>query len=50
LLQAADIVTQEHKSAYTYIRTLRNRKDLAVDISYLSADNVLHTSPAATSA
>lgn len=50
LFQAADIVTQEHKSAFTYIRALRNRKDLAVDVSYLSADNVLRTSPAATSA
>jgi hypothetical protein len=47
LLAAADIATQEHKSAFTYIRTLRNRKDLDMDISYLSADNVLRTSPAA---
>jgi SPFH domain / Band 7 family len=46
LLLAADIVTQEHKSAFTYIRTLRNRENLDVDLSYLSADNVLRTSPA----
>ncbi|KAL3909144.1 MAG: hypothetical protein SGILL_008203 [Bacillariaceae sp.] len=47
LLSAAEITTQEHKSAFTYIRTLRNRENLDVDISYLSEDNVLRTSPTA---
>ena len=45
LLLASDIVTQEHKTAFTYIRTLRNRKNLDMDVSYLSSDNVLRTSP-----
>ncbi|KAG7370846.1 SPFH domain / Band 7 family protein [Nitzschia inconspicua] len=48
LLAASDIVTQEQKSAFTYIRTLRNRNDLNVDVSYLSADNVLRTTPASS--
>ncbi len=43
LLESSDISTQDHKSAFTYIRTLRNRKDLDVDVSYLSSDNVLRT-------
>lgn len=43
LLQSSDITTQDHKSAFTYIRTLRNRKDLDFDVSYLSAENVLRT-------
>jgi hypothetical protein len=44
LLAAADITTQDHKSAFTYIRTLRNRKNVDIDVSYLSSDNVLRTS------
>jgi regulator of protease activity HflC (stomatin/prohibitin superfamily) len=43
LLASSDITTQDHKSAFTYIRTLRNRKILDIDVSYLSADNVLRT-------
>ena len=35
LFAAANITNQEHKTAFTYIRTLMNRKDLALDISYL---------------
>ena len=46
LLAAVDITTQEQKSAFTYIRTLRNRKNLDLDVSYLSADSVLRTAPA----
>jgi hypothetical protein len=45
LLEASDIVTQEHKTAFTYIRTLRNRKTVDIDVSYLSSDNILRTAP-----
>jgi hypothetical protein len=45
LLAASDIVTQEHKTAFTYIRTLRNRKTVDIDVSYLSSDNILRTAP-----
>lgn len=47
LLRSSDISTQDHKSAFTYIRTLRNRKSLDIDVSYLSSDNVLRTQPVA---
>lgn len=43
LFAAADITNQEQMTAFTYIRTLMNRKDVALDISYLSADNILRT-------
>lgn len=43
LLESTNITTQDHQSAFTYIRALRNRKDLDVAVSYLSADGVLRT-------
>lgn len=44
LLLLSDITTQDHKTAFTYIRTLRNRgSSVSIDVSYLSADNVLRT-------
>ena len=46
LLEAAGINSEDHISAYTYIRTLKNRKQLDMTVSYLSADNVLKTTPA----
>lgn len=46
LLAAADITTQDHKTAFTYIRTLRNRESVDIDVSYLSADNVVRTQAA----
>jgi hypothetical protein len=45
LFQAACISEQEHMTAFTYIRTLTNRKDLDLDVSYLSPDSVLRTKP-----
>lgn len=45
LLGSSDITTQDHKSAFTYIRTLRDRRSLDIDVSYLSSDNVLRTQP-----
>lgn len=47
LLLASDITTQDHKSAFTYIRTLRNRQNMDLAVSYLSADNIVPTQPIA---
>ena len=43
LVDAVGISTQEHVSAFTYIRTLRNHPNLQIDVSYLNADSVLRT-------
>ena len=43
LFQAADIVNQEHMTAFTYIRALTSREDVNIDIGYLSPDNVVRT-------
>ena len=45
LLEAAGIETQDHKTAFTYIKTLRDRKQLAMDVSYLSDESVVRTKP-----
>lgn len=43
LFEASEILTQEHKTAFTYIRTLANRENLDLDISYLEPENVMPT-------
>lgn len=43
LLEAAGINTEEDISAYSYIRTLKNRHQLDMDVSYLSPDTVVRT-------
>ena len=45
LLEAAGIETQEHQTAFTYIKTLRDRQVLDIDVSYLSEDSVVRTAP-----
>mmetsp|Transcript_10688 Transcript_10688/g.17417 ORF Transcript_10688/g.17417 Transcript_10688/m.17417 type:complete len:315 (+) Transcript_10688:69-1013(+) len=45
LLEAAGIETQEHKTAFAYIRTLRDREEVEIDVSYLSPEGVLRTKP-----
>lgn len=45
LLEAAEIQSQDHKTAFTYINTLRNRPQLDVVVSYLSEDSVVRTAP-----
>lgn len=45
LLESSDITTQDHKSAFTYIQTLRERSNLDIGVSYLSADSVIRTQP-----
>jgi SPFH domain / Band 7 family. len=50
MLTELGINSEEHSTAYTYIRTLQNRRqNLGVSISYLSDENVVKTT-AATSA
>lgn len=46
LLEVAGIQTQDHKTAFTYIQTLRNRAMLDIDVSYLSDGSVVRTAPA----
>jgi len=46
LLEAVAIESQDHKTAFTYIKTLRDRSQLNMDVSYLSEDSVVRTAPA----
>lgn len=41
LLAAAGIETQDHKTAFTYIKTLRDRGNFNMRVSYLSEDSVV---------
>lgn len=43
LTAAAGISTQEHVTAFTYIRTLQNHDDVEVDVSYLADENIVKT-------
>ncbi|KAL7537553.1 hypothetical protein ACHAXR_010241 [Thalassiosira sp. AJA248-18] len=43
LLEAAGIESQDHKTAFTYITTLRDRNQLDMDVSYVSEDSVVRT-------
>jgi regulator of protease activity HflC (stomatin/prohibitin superfamily) len=43
LFRATEFTDQEHMAAFIYIRTLMNRDILSLDVSYLSADNILRT-------
>jgi hypothetical protein len=43
LVEASGIVTQDHITAFSYIRTLRNRDKVDIDVSYLTPDNILRT-------
>jgi hypothetical protein len=43
LLDAVGISSQEYSTAYTYIRTLQNRNNLGLQVSYLSDANILKT-------
>jgi len=46
LLDAVEIETQDHKTAFTYIKTLRDRHQLDIAVSYLDGDSVVRTAPA----
>lgn len=46
LFRAAGISSQEHMTAFTYIRTLQNRENVDLDVSFLTPENVLRTQPA----
>lgn len=43
LLDALGISSQEHSTAYTYIRTLQNRHSTNMKVSYLSDENIVKT-------
>ena len=43
LLESSDISTQDHKTTFTFIRTLRGRSNLNLDVSYLSPTSVIRT-------
>lgn len=47
LFDALQITTQDHKTAFTYIKSLRDRRNLSLTVSYLAPDSVLRTTPAA---
>lgn len=44
LLDALEIGTQDHSTAYMYIRALQNRQSLGLSVSYLADENILKTS------
>ena len=46
LLDSSGIDTQDQITAFSYIRTLRNRENVDIDVSYLNADSVIRTAPA----
>lgn len=46
LFEAAGIRDQDQMTAFTYIRTLTNRKNVDMDVSYLTPDSVLRTKAA----
>ena len=43
LFTAASILTQEHKTAFTYIRTLAERGNVDLSVNYLDPESVLRT-------
>ena len=43
LVKASGINSQDHVSAFTYIRTLANRDDLDISVNYLTPENVVKT-------
>lgn len=47
LLEAVGMTTQDHKTAFTYIKSLRERQNLKLTVSYLAPDSVLRTAPVA---
>lgn len=47
LLAEAGIISEDHKTAYTYIKTLKDRKKLDIAVSYLAEETVVRTAPAA---
>ncbi len=45
LLALAGIETQEHKTTFTYIQTLRDREQLDIEVSSLQEKGVVFTAP-----
>jgi len=46
LFKAAGIENEDQMTAFTYIRTLANRDDIEMDVSYLTPDSVIRTKAA----
>ena len=46
LFGAAGIETQSQRMAFAYLRTLANRDQIQLDVSYLSGEDVVRTAPA----
>jgi len=46
LLEAVGITSQDHKTAFTYIKALRDRSDMRLSVSYLSPESVVRTAAA----
>jgi len=47
LFDALGITSQDHKTAFTYIKSLRDRSDMHLKVSYLAPDSILRTAAAA---
>mmetsp|Transcript_4161 Transcript_4161/g.6062 ORF Transcript_4161/g.6062 Transcript_4161/m.6062 type:complete len:207 (+) Transcript_4161:299-919(+) len=43
MLKSIGITSEDHSTAFTYIRTLQNRNNLQLKVSYLSDENVVKT-------
>merc|ERR1719469_885440 len=43
LFEAADITSQDHRMSFSYIRTLKNHKNIELDVTFLSSDNIVRT-------
>lgn len=43
LLSSIGITNEDHSTAYTYIRTLQNRKNIGLKVSYLADENIVKT-------
>jgi len=46
LLESVGITTQDHKTAFTYIKSLRDRNGMRLSVSYLSPESVVRTAAA----
>jgi len=43
MLRSIGITSEDHSTAFTYIRTLQNRQNLGLKVSYLSDENIVKT-------
>jgi len=43
LFEAAGITSQDHRMSFSYIRTLKNHKNIELDVTFLSSENIVRT-------